>query len=74
MNSERVKQMEMENILSQGDLQALIENCNKQIRKCDQDWKDQLGEVGSTKNRCAIFFLLLFQITMHRPRANLEFN
>ena len=45
MNSERVKQMEMENILSQGDLQALIENCNKQIRKCDQDWKDQLGEV-----------------------------
>ena len=45
MNSERVKQMEMENILSQGDLQALIQNCNKQIRKCDQDWKDQLGEV-----------------------------
>ena len=45
MNSERVKQIEMENILSQGDLQALIENCNKQITKCDQQWKDQLEEV-----------------------------
>eukprot|EP00111_Clytia_hemisphaerica_P016773 TCONS_00049746-protein len=45
MNSERVKQIEMENILSQGDLQALIENCNKQITKSDQVWKDKLEEV-----------------------------
>ena len=61
MNSERVKQMEMENILSQGDLQALIENCNKQIRKCDQDWKDQLGEVWSTKINVQNFYYFYFK-------------
>jgi len=52
MNSERVKQIEMENILSQGDLQSLIENCNKQIRKVDQDWKDQLQEVCRNCLKC----------------------
>ena len=50
MNSERLKQIEMENILSQGDLQNLVETCNKQIRKVDQDWKEQLEEVSTGRS------------------------
>lgn len=45
MNSERVKQMEMENILALGDLQNLIETNGKQMQKIEQNNNDKIEEV-----------------------------